>query len=61
MQGRIDYKFSNAAASMMFFQLKGDVKKDGSPVSLAKAVDTMHAFATKYERMLDADIKAIFN
>ena len=61
LQGRIDYKFSNAAASMMLFRLKCDIKKDESPVALAKAVDMMHAFATKYERMLDPDIKAIFN
>jgi len=61
LQGRFDYKFNNAAASMLIYQLKSDVKKDGSPANLEKAIDTMHAFFTKYARMLTADIKIIFN
>jgi hypothetical protein len=61
LQDRVDYKFSNAAASMLLFQLKCDLKRDTSPAVLAKSVDTMHAFVTKYQRMLDGDIKAIFN
>ena len=61
LQGRLEHKFGNAAASMLLFQLKSDLRKDGSPAALSKATDTMHAFFTKYERMLDPDIKNIFN
>ncbi len=61
LQGRLDYKFSNAAASMLLFQLKGDLRANSSPAALAGAVDQLHAFFTKYDRMLQPDTAAIFN
>ena len=61
LQGRLDYKFSNAAASMLLFQLKGELRANSSPTALAGAVEKLHAFFTKYDRMLQPDIAAIFN
>ncbi len=61
LQGRHEHKFNNAAASMLLFQLKADLRANGSPTAMAAAVDQAHAFFTKYERMLQADIQAIFN
>ena len=61
IEGRLDCKFSNAAASMLLFRLQSDVKKDASPSARLKAIDELHAFFTKYERMLEAEIKAIFD
>lgn len=61
VQGRFEYKFSNAAASMLLFRLKTDVKRDGSPAMLGKAVDEMHAFCCKYEKFLHQDLNTIFN
>ena len=61
LQGRREFKFSNAAASMFLFQLKCDLKRDGSPESLSRAIGQFHAFCGKYERMLRADLTAIFN
>lgn len=61
LQGRFDYKFSNAAASMLLFRIKCDLKKDPSPFALSKAIDEMHAFCTKYQVHLQQDLKNIFN
>ena len=61
LQGRVDHKFSNAAASMLLFQLKSDLRTNPSPAALTAATDQLHAFFTKYERMLQADVNAIFN
>jgi len=61
LQDRFEYKFSNASASMLLFQLKCDLKKDPSPAALAKAIDQLHAFTTKYERMLRTDLTVLFS
>jgi hypothetical protein len=61
LQGRLEHKFGNAAASMLLFQLKSDLRKDSSLSAQDRATNTMHAFFTKYERTLQTDIKAIFN
>lgn len=61
LQGQREYKFSNAAASMLLFQLRCDLKRDGSAASVGRAVDQFHAFCSKYERMLQSDLAAIFN
>jgi hypothetical protein len=61
VQGRIEYKFSNAAASMLLWRLKGEVKKDTSAAALNKAIGEMHAFCTKYQGFLLADLQSIFN
>lgn len=61
IQDRLNCKFSNSAASMLLFRLQSDVKKDTSPAALHKATDEMHAFFTKYERMLESEIKAVFH
>ncbi len=61
MQGHLDYKFSNAAASMLLFRLKGDFRRDPTHTTLLRAVEEMHAFFCKYQRILAPDIAAIFN
>lgn len=61
LQGRFEYKFSNAAASMLLFRIKCDLKKDTSAVALSKAIDEMHAFCTKFYGFLKQDLKNIFN
>ena len=61
LQGRLEYKFSKAAASMLLFQLRCDLKRDPSPGALARATDELHAFCSKYERMLQDDLTTIFN
>jgi hypothetical protein len=60
IQGRHECKFDNAAASMLLFRLQGEVKKDASPDALLRATDELHAFFTKYEPMLEPEIKAVF-
>lgn len=59
--GRINHKFSKAAASMLLFQLRCDLKQDASPAALQRAVDQLHAFCEKYQGMLRDDLHAIFN
>lgn len=58
LTGKIDYKFSNAAASMLMFRLKTKVKSDSA--NLATYLNEMHAFFTKYEGILKEDITIIF-
>lgn len=59
--GRFDYKFSNAPASMLLFQLKCDLRRDASPAAMSRAIDQMHAFCMKYERFVLSDLQTIFN
>lgn len=61
LRGKIEHRFSSAAASMLLFRLKADLRTDGSPAAEAKAIDELHAFFSKYGRILQPDIKAIFN
>ena len=61
IQGRLDCKLNNAAASMLLFRLQSDVKAGVSPAATVRATDELHAFFVKYERMLEPEIKAIFD
>jgi len=61
IEGRLDCRFSNAAASMLLFRLQNDVRNDPSPPALLKATDELHAFFTKYERTLETELKTIFD
>jgi len=61
IEGRLDCRFGNAAASMLLVRLQNDCKNDASPTARQKAIDEMHAFFVKYERMLEPEIQAIFN
>jgi hypothetical protein len=61
LNGDVNYRFSSAAASMLFFCLKAKVKSNNSAETLQQCVGEAHAFFTKYERTLQQDIKAIFN
>jgi hypothetical protein len=61
IEARIDYKFTRAAASMLVFQLRCDLRTDSSPAAVARAVDQLHAFCVKYERMMEQDLTALFN
>lgn len=60
VQDRFTHKLSNAAAAMLLFRVQSDVKQDDSSGALVKAIEEMHAFFTKYERMLESEISAIF-
>jgi hypothetical protein len=61
LKGDVSYRFSSAAASMLFFCLRAKVKSNNSATTLQQCADEAHAFFTKYERTLQQDIKAIFN
>ena len=61
LKGDVKYRFSSAAASMLFFCLRAKVKSNNSATTLQQCADEAHAFFTKYERTLQQDIKAIFN
>ncbi len=61
LKGTTNYRFSSAAASMLFFCLRSKLKNDGSAAAMQQATDEAHAFFTKYERTLQPDIRAIFN
>lgn len=58
LTGTINHKFSNAAASMLIFQLKARVKRN--PADMSACVGEMHTFFAKYQNMLRDDIRAIF-
>lgn len=58
LTGATNYKFSNAAVSMLMFQLKSKVRTDNA--NIAQHVAEMHTFFTKYENVLKDDIKVIF-
>lgn len=60
LAGRLDCKFDNTAASMLLCRLQNDLKSDASPAARLRAADELHAFFTKYERMLEAEIRAVF-
>jgi hypothetical protein len=60
LQGRIEHKFTNAAASMLLFQLRCDLRRDDTPAGLGRAASQLHAFCTKYERMLRSDLAVLF-
>lgn len=38
---------------MFLYRLQIDLPKDNSPAAVARATDELHAFFTKYERMLE--------
>jgi len=61
VKGEINYRFSSASASMLFFCLRAKVRSDNSAATLQQSIDEAHVFLTKYERTLQPDIKAIFN
>jgi hypothetical protein len=61
LRGDINYRFSSASASMLFFCLRAKVKSDSSAAVLEECIDQAHVFLTKYERTLQQDIKGIFN
>lgn len=61
LKGDVNYRFSSAAASMLFFCLKSKIKADNTAATLQQCTDEAHVFFTKYERILQQDIRAIFN
>ena len=46
---------------MMFFCLRSKVKNDNSPAAMQRAIEEAHTFFVKYERVLQPDLRAIFN
>jgi hypothetical protein len=58
IKGEIKHKFSNAAASMLFFHLQSQYKRD--PSRLDDHIAQAHAFFVKYERVLADEIRAVF-
>jgi hypothetical protein len=61
VKGTANYRFSSAAASMLFFCLRSKLKNDNSAATLEQSVEEAHTFFMKYERTLQPDIRAIFN
>jgi hypothetical protein len=57
--GDVSYKFRQASASMLFFNLQREYKK--SPANLNQLIQQARAFFEKYERTLQSDIQSIFN
>jgi hypothetical protein len=57
IKGQIKHKFSNAAASMLFFHLQAQYKRD--PSRLEDQIAQAHAFFAKYERILADEIRAL--
>lgn len=61
IEGHLNCKFSHAAASMLLIRLQNDVKQGTSPNALLKATDELHTFFTKYEQLLESEIKVVFH
>jgi hypothetical protein len=57
VNGTTDYKFANAATSMMIFNMRTQFKKD--PSRLPAIADEVHKFFVKYERILADDVKRV--
>jgi hypothetical protein len=58
IKGEIKHKFSNAAASMLFFHLQAQYKRD--PARLGEQIAQARAFFSKYEKILAEEIRVLF-
>ena len=58
IKGENRCKFSNAAASMLFFHLQAQYKRD--PSRLDEQITQARAFFSKYEKILADEIRMLF-
>ena len=58
IKGEIKHKFTNAAASMLFFHLQAQYRRD--PRKIEEQIAQARAFFTKYEKILADEIRVLF-
>ncbi|HEY5958312.1 MAG TPA: hypothetical protein VIV60_17230 [Polyangiaceae bacterium] len=58
--GDASYEFKTATAGMLFGRLRRSMIADPSPANYAVCLQQASAFLTKYERLMQDDIEAIF-
>ena len=61
LSGKIQHQFQLTSAAMVVSRCQRQVTRDPSPQSIDKNVDEIHAFFTKFENLLNEDLKAIFS
>jgi predicted transcriptional regulator with HTH domain len=60
LKGNIQHKFTVAPAAMMVSKCERSVHRDPSPQNLEKNLVDLHAFFTKYEKLVSNDLVEIF-
>lgn len=58
IKGERKHQFSQASASMLLFSLQQNYRRD--PAKLDEQVAQAHRFFVKYESLLAADIRSLF-
>lgn len=58
VKGEIDYKFSQASAGMLFYNLRLKYKKD--PSRLNECIREARVFFERYQHIMAVDLKAVF-
>jgi hypothetical protein len=58
--GQIKHSFKCVPAGLMLGRLNRESLKDNSPLNIEKLVNEVFVFFRKYEKILQDDIKAIF-
>jgi hypothetical protein len=58
--GKIDHNFKSIPAGMMFSRHKREFSRNSSEENITLLVDEAYNFFSKFEKILQEDIKAIF-
>jgi hypothetical protein len=58
--GELSHDFKAVAASMMLSRLRRSIQADGGEANILACIEEFHAFVQKYEKVMDADMSAIF-
>lgn len=58
--GQSGYRCQAVPASMMLARVIRSTQRDQSPENIQRCVDEIYNFFTRYERVLEQDINAIF-
>ena len=58
--GQCGYRCQAVPASMMLARVIRSAQRDSSPENVQRCVNEIHDFFTRYERVLQQDINAIF-
>jgi hypothetical protein len=61
LNGGIAHDFKSVPAGLMVSRLKRQLANDGSETSWETCIREMRAFFTKYEKVMQDDIQAIFS
>ena len=59
--GKIEHNFKCVPAGLMLSTVKRDIQRDGSTENINKHIEETYVFFQRYEKILQDDIKAIFN